>query len=76
MVSNKKIIFVMMVVFVTPSTENVTLLSAHNLLIILCYQNKHMTNYVGVTFLLPISKINMTVMSMASTVGNYWDCGI
>lgn len=52
----------MMVVFVIPSTENVTLFSGQNLLIILCYQNKHMTNYVGVTFLLPISKINMMVM--------------
>jgi len=52
----------MMVVFVIPSTENVTLFSAHNLLIILYYQNKHVTNYVGVTFLLPISKINMMVI--------------
>jgi hypothetical protein len=51
-----------MVVFVIPSTENVTLLSAQNLLVILNYKNKHMTNYVGVTFLLPISKINMTVV--------------
>jgi len=62
MVSNQKIVFVMMVLFVIPSTENVTLLSTHNLLIILYYQNKHMTNYVRVTFLLPNSKINMTVI--------------
>jgi len=52
----------MMVLFVSSSTENVILLSAQNLLIILYYQNKHMTNYVGGTFLLPISKINMTVI--------------
>jgi hypothetical protein len=52
----------MVVVFVIPFTENVTVLSAQNLLIILYYQNKHMTKYVGVTFLLPISKINMTVI--------------
>jgi hypothetical protein len=52
----------MMVVFVIPSAENVTFLSVHNLLIILYYQNKHMTNYVRVTFLLSNSKINMTVI--------------
>jgi len=62
MVSNQKILFVMMVVFVIPLSENVILLSAPNVLIILYYQNKHTTNYVGGTFLLPISKINMTVI--------------